>query len=352
MLQNRFKFTDRSIDALDREGYYWDSSFPKLGLYVGKRNKTFITLQDRNRKVLGHYPVLSLARARDKIRAILYSPAPENAPQVKIKTSKAIDEYLSGLHIRSRTLRDYSRLLRRHLLSTLGAYSLSAITAIDILKITDNLRHVPSEARHAHAAMQTFFNWCIPRYIKISPMHGLRSPAKPGKRSRILSNDELKAVWHAVSGYDIDHIVKLCIATGMRRSEAAALHPAWIQGEILIIPPTISKNHDEIVLPITPLIMPLLALAPFSRFNWTRAKHAHDASSHVQNYTLHDLRRSMRSKLSEWRCCDSETAERLIGHRVGSEVQKIYDRWTYLPEKREALEKYHAHLQRVLNLTT
>lgn len=352
MLQNRFKFTDRSINTLANEGYFWDTSLPKFGIYIGKRNKTFIALQGRNRKKLGHYPTTSLSDARTKAKAIFYGPQPKKAPEVKIKASEAITEYLSLIKIRTRTLNDYERLLNRHLLPTLGNYRLPSITATDILKITDALHHTPSEARHAHAAMQTFFNWCVPRHLKISPMYGLKSPAKPGKRFRILTSDEIKAVWHATSGYNLDHIIKICIATGMRRSEAAAIQPSWIKDNLLTIPAHISKNHQETDIPLTPLLADLITHAPFNRFNWARAKEAHDTSSSVQDYVLHDLRRTFRSKLSEWRCCDSDTAERLIGHKVGSDIQNIYDRWTYLPEKKEALEKYESHLRAILNIPT
>jgi hypothetical protein len=42
--------------------------------------------------------------------------------------------------------------------------------------------------------MQTFSNWCVPRYLTASPMGGLKTPTKPNKREGILTVDELKKV--------------------------------------------------------------------------------------------------------------------------------------------------------------
>jgi integrase len=62
----------------------------------------------------------------------------------------------------------------------------------------------------------------------------------------------------------------------------------------------------------------------------------------AERWTLHDLRRTVRSGLSGLRVdgshrIGSDIAERVLGHVVGG-VRGIYDRYEYLDEKREALD--------------
>jgi len=44
--------------------------------------------------------------------------------------------------------------------------------------------------------------------------------------------------------------------------------------------------------------------------------------------------------------------ERLINHISGvtSDVEEIYDVWTYLPEMRKAVENYETHIRQVLRI--
>ena len=79
---------------------------------------------------------------------------------------------------------------------------------------------------------------------------------------------------------------------------------------------------------------------PSSAFNKRKVKL--DEASGVTGWTLHDLRRTVRSKLSElgvpW-----EVARRIVGHQVDS-LDATYDRHDYLPEKKGALERLAQHI--------
>jgi len=57
------------------------------------------------------------------------------------------------------------------------------------------LSDVPSEQLHAFRALRTMLRWCTRpphRYIKRSPLEGYPAPGSDRKRSRILSDAELK----------------------------------------------------------------------------------------------------------------------------------------------------------------
>jgi integrase len=66
-------------------------------------------------------------------------------------------------------------------------------------------------------------------------------------------------------------------------------------------------------------------------------KQALDEASGVGDWTNHDLRRSARSLMSRAGVLP-DIAERCLAHKIGG-VRGIYDRHSFLAEKREALAK-------------
>ena len=64
---------------------------------------------------------------------------------------------------------------------------------------------------------------------------------------------------------------------------------------------------------------------------------------------MHDLRRTFRTLHGEIRT-DREIAERLINHAAGvtTDVEAIYDRFTYMPQMRAAMENYDAYISTLL----
>jgi integrase len=62
----------------------------------------------------------------------------------------------------------------------------------------------------------------------------------------------------------------------------------------------------------------------------------------ISAFTLHDLRRTCRTGLSRLKVL-SHIAERALNH-AQERIPGTYDRYEYLQEKREALEKWVTHL--------
>jgi integrase len=229
--------SDLAIANLKKPGYYWDK-LPGFGVRVGAHRKTFIAVRNGRRTTIGVYPHLSLADARVLATQALYAVT---SVKTRATVKQATDTYLDQLALRPRTVAEYTRFLTDYMLPKIGTKPIGKVTSADILGITDSLKSTPAECRHTHAAMQTFFNWCIPRYLSASPMAGLKNPVKPKKRSRILADDELKAIWSACCDMDnkladqFRSIVKLLILTGQRRGEIAALQGIVSASELKIV---------------------------------------------------------------------------------------------------------------------
>lgn len=84
---------------------------------------------------------------------------------------------------------------------------------------------------------------------------------------------------------------------------------------------------------------------PSSNFN--KIKQELDRLSRTSGWTIHDLRRTVRSKLAELRVPEV-VARKVLNHETGK-VDRIYNRHDYLREKREALAKWGKHLLALAN---
>jgi integrase len=119
------------------------------------------------------------------------------------------------------------------------------------------------------------------------------------------------------------------------------------------------KISGEKVLPLSKSAQELLAdlpvLGPFTFTlngrtpigNWTASKAELDTLSGVTGWRIHDLRRTARSLMSR-AGVDADIAERCLGHVIGG-VRGVYDRHSFLEEKRDAFEKLAALIEGVVN---
>lgn len=88
----------------------------------------------------------------------------------------------------------------------------------------------------------------------------------------------------------------------------------------------------------------------FDDGSWGKLKKEFDKRSGVANWQVRDLRRTFRSTLARLKV-PREIAEIMLNHVTGAgknDLDEIYDRYGYLPEKRAALQKLESYLKRVL----
>jgi integrase len=359
--------TDVVVSRLKEPGTYFDETTPAFGIRVGKNRKTWIVMRgrDRIRTRIGYYPSMSLADARKEARKLL-TEEPNKAERLTF--NEAYDFYTPVLETKKpRTQRDYKRALEKHLKPTLGTKKLSEIDYSDITVITDKLSK--GERRNCLAVGRTFFRWCVKpprRYIKHSPLEGVELP-KMGKGKRTLNGPEIKTVWQAAQtqGYPHGPLVQLLLVTGQRRGEIANLRRPWIneRERTITLPEWVCKNNKEHVFPYGDLVADILEGIPrrndtellFPSVRSTErpvsgfSKFKKQLKDGLPRWKLHDLRRTYRSihgKIGTSR----EIGERLINHAaaVQTDVEAIYDVYTYLPEMRTAVANLENHLTALL----
>jgi integrase len=351
---------------------FWDARTPGFGVRASARRKVFIAKVHNRRYTIGTYPDISLAEARRKALGIKARAREVPACEVTFQSAYEIFKVAHIAQKTERTQHDYTRVLDKYYLPTLGKLPLSRITSAQIAKITDPLLDTPSEYGHVLAVARMFLRWCVrpPRqYITHSPLEGIQLP-RYVPRDRVLSDEELVQVWRAAEEIDghFASIVKLCILLGQRRSQTAAIERSWIDQENMTIsfPRDAVKNRKPhlvrfgdlaaaILKEETPeigdLLFPARGCADRSLNGWSKCtKELREKLSDVPHFVLHDLRRTFASGLQRLGV-RLEVTEALLGHVSGSlgGIRGVYQRYDYAKEKREAILLWEVHVLALLN---
>jgi len=364
----------RSFSSPERgQVTYWDEKLPGFGCRVSQGGqKTFVVMYGprdaRRRKMIGKYPLQTLKEARDAARKVLASIALGHITK-PVKGSVSFDEaknsFLEDAKLRTkpRTVAGYQRLLDRHF--KLGNKKLGDITRSDLQRCLSKLQSVPSEQAHANTAIRIFFNWAYrEELIDQNPADRLPKLRRQLSRERVLNEAELREVFSKARQFSwpFGPIIQLCILSGQRRSEIGMLEWDWIDfnDRTITLPGDRVKNGQTHLFPFGNVTAELLERLPeidqyvFSGRNknntvfngWAKSKRRFDETlDFVSAYTLHDLRRTFstfHAKLGT----PLHVTERLLNHTSGavSGVAAVYNRHTYLPEMREAVEKYEQKL--------
>jgi integrase len=350
----------------------WDGSLKHFGFRISKGGaKSFIVLLGSGRRqAIGRYPTITLAQAREKAKKILAERTLGKHQPSSISWKRALDLYLAEVKSknRTRTYDEYERTLSSYF--PFGDRKLADITKRDISDKLARLKDTPSQQKHAAVYLKTFFNWAIDEnYLTANPLQSFKQ-GKPKRRRRILSDDELRAVWLAAGqvGGPFGAIVKLILLTGQRRGEIAALLDSYFSHNLqtVTLPGSLTKNHLEHTFPVGQMAATLISAQlkstdrresqllfpsrtsierPFN--GWSKCKKEVDKVANIAPWTLHDLRRTFRTNLGRLKV-RPDIAERLVNHASArTEMEETYDLHTYLPEMRDAMEKWEAFVDSV-----
>lgn len=351
----------------------WDGTLKHFGVRISSGGaKSFIILVGSGRRqAIGRYPTITLAKAREKAKAILAERTLGKHRPNSISWKKALELYLAHVKTknRKRTYDEYDRVLRRYF--PFGETKLADITKQDISAKLARLSETASQQKHAAVNLKTFFNWAInEEYLASNPLQSFKQ-GKPRRRKRILSDDELRAVWFAADqlGGLFGSIVKLMLLTGQRRGEISALVPTYFSHnqQAVTLPGTLTKNHLEHTFPVGQMAAALLLAQIHSTgrrgsaflfpsrtsterpFNgWSKCKRELDKLASIAPWTLHDLRRTFRSGLGRLGV-RPDIAERLVNHVSSrTEMEETYDLWSYLPEMRTAMKAWECYVMEVV----
>jgi integrase len=381
--------TERAIAAAKpaapgKRKLLWDAIVPGLALRVtdtGSKSLVLVARYPGSRhsapRSLGTVGAISLAEARDTAREWLGQIRKGIDPQAqdlerKAETFTAIAEgYLVRKAKDHRSRGETEANLARLVYPVFGQRPIHAISRSDVVRLLDKIEdeNGPVMANTVLGIVSRVFDWHAPRTDSFrSPIVKGMNRAGAQARSRILTDDELRAVWRAAGEYRHPYgpMLRFILLTATRRNEALYATRSEIVGAEWTIPASRYKTKIDHLIPLSQAAQaevqgrdfpgPLVADAPGWLFTangkqaiggLTRHKAAIDAASGVTGWTTHDLRRTARSLMSR-AGVPTDHAERCLGHVIGG-VRGVYDRHEYLEEKRLAFEALASLVDRIVN---
>jgi integrase len=357
---------------------YWDEKQPGFGLMVTERGHRSWVVQYRahhhSRRLTLDF-VLSLDDARREAKKILGEVARGGDPVVERRKAAdaqrhalraIVDEYFAreGKKLRSADKRRGT--LEKHVLPKLGAWNIYDIKRTDIQRVLDAVEDATSGGRadQVLAYVRALFNWFAARSDDFrSPIVKRMARSQPKSRERILTDDEIRALWKSTQRLPVPlgQYVRFLLLTGCRRNEAAGATWSEFRPGEWTIPGHRHKSKSDATVALSAAAKSVLAGLPhiegcdfvFTRdgrkpmSGFSRAKETIDGASGVENWTLHDLRRTARSLLSR-AGVDADIAERCITHVIPG-ARATYDRHKYVKEMRLAFETLAAQIERIVN---
>lgn len=296
-----------------------------------------------------------------------------------------VEKYAKRHQVRS--WQQAQRVLNHDIKPVLKDRPLHEIGRGEIKRLLEDLAgRAPALARYAHATLRKLFRWAVDRGdIERSPMTEMTPPAPVISRDRVLTDDELRAVWYATVSLNkpFDAFFRLLVLTGQRRSEVAGM--SWAELDRASATWTISadraKNGLAHVVPLSaPVLVELGRLATSSKDerhkgsdNWpetglvltttgktpisgiTKAKKTLDVAiaktrdnGALPDWRIHDLRRTLATGLQRLGT-RLEVTEAIMNHVSGSRagIVGVYQRHSWSEEKRAALDSWGAYVERL-----
>ncbi|HBO42800.1 MAG TPA: integrase [Planctomycetaceae bacterium] len=290
---------------------------------------------------------------------------------------------------KQKSWRETERVFKRDILPKWGNKRLEDITRSDVVALMDGISsRAPIMANRVLAYLKKFFNWCCERgYIGTSPCFGLKPPGREHSRDRVLNDDELASVWKASDtvGWPWGPLVKLLILTAQRRNEVAGMR--WdeldLEKKTWSLPQGRAKNKNAHVIPLVQTAIDILKeFPPTGEFVFTttgrtpvsgfsKAKKVLNetikaalygvtddapinSTDHEKNemsgWTFHDLRRTATTGLARLGVAP-HIADAILNHKSGtiSGVAAVYNRHSYIDERRDGLARWERHILDVVS---
>ena len=217
------------------------------------------------------------------------------------------------------------------------------VTPQMLQKIFDTLGHTPSARRHLIIFTKSVFAYAQKLgLIDKSPVASF-SLRKPIPRERVLTESELKDLWHSSASETLTTMLRLMILTGQRRGEIQHL---TLDGDIAHLKAEHSKNKKSHLFPVGPLAIELLT-HDRKYTNWHGGKPS--LAPGMPHWTYHDLRRTF-ATIHAQIGTPPYIIERTLNHTAGSlsPIALTYNRFKYMDEMREAMHKYEAHILKIV----
>ena len=329
------------------------------------------------------------------------------APDGVLTLNDVAKDFFAHIERRRKHPGEVRRSLEKDVLPILGNRPVDAITPKDIRKVIEGViaeRDARSQAGKILAQMKQLYRFACGRDdvpVRANPAFPLEADAlgvENNTGQRILSHEEIPAFWNALRESKMTGPVRaglrLVMLSGVRSCELLrakwahinrdAAPKKWRKGQTEPEPTwTIPVENQKLtkkqekkarawVIPVTPTMLVLfdqlesaaegsewVMASPFAKDGRISEKALNAAMRKLfegekplltfegDRPTPHDLRRTVRTNLASLGIV-KEVAERCLNHRLPN-MEEVYNRHDYLPERRAALVKWGAFVERLVD---
>jgi len=252
-----------------------------------------------------------------------------------------------------------------------GGRTIDSIRRRDVIELVENVAAERGgyRANRALAALSKFFNWLVARdALAFSPAAGVEPPHKEEERTRILDDEELRALWLACEHEGVHgQAIRMLILTGTRRNEVGQMPRSEIDEDhrLWTIPAARAKNDHNHAVPLSDQAWaliearPRIAGCPFVFTadgkvpvnNWDKVKHriSKRAGIAADSWRFHDLRRTAASRMQKLGI-SVPVIEKALNHVSGTfrGIVGVYQTHDYADEVRIALQRWADRVEEIV----
>jgi integrase len=326
--------------------------------------------------------------------------------EAAVRVRDLVESYVARHASTQRSANEIARRLRKNVADVIGDVTLARLHRRDLTRCIDKVkdRGATVEANRVFEDLRAMLRWaCARGDLDENLSRGMRRPADTVIRDRVLSPDEIRVFWNKLSAAAMQEgtrrILRLCLVTAARVGEVAGMSAGELDFErqVWTIPASRSKNKRQHSLPLSDLAVDLIKeqiaeireagtrqdhrlarriarvsrgtigeiataagpawvfpgsglRGPITVFAVAKALGRSIQHFELAHFTSHDLRRTAATRMEEIGISPFIVAH-VLGHvsvTKASITSKVYAKYGYDKEKREAVEKWDAHLRGIV----
>jgi integrase len=186
-------------------------------------------------------------------------------PRTAATVASLVEAFLSSKEAmawRPKTRQEFERILRVEVMPALGHLKPDAVKRGGVRALVDRLSdRAPIMANRVFEVTRRLYTGAIGKdLVETSPCLGLSKPGVETQRDRVLSEDEIRAVWSACDGEPgiIADAFRLMLVTAQRRGEVLSMRWQDVDGGWWTIPAEVAKNGRSHRVPLSPQALAIL----------------------------------------------------------------------------------------------